>query len=410
MVGNLNCKSYARQTHSNKLKQIPREQIEAYFQEQLKEIELGPRDLDKFQTFHEENLRETYHENILKPPIAEHPRMTVRAPVNIDQSEYSKFDDQCNTDRDLGPGCGFNTFYKSMNVIKNFKRHQEFEAENARRRASPEIDGGRTVEDTQEMLRVRWKAYARRKKQQDKFMSEQKCLEEQISEKKQKNLLVETVSHQLLKVKEIGNPNSLESARKIKSSAKDRMHRDYSKTFLKWLKKDRAKVAASTELNVLKAHEKHVQTLIDKLEEKSEQDETEIMNAVSQYTLKIAGDESIKRPAKKIIPYADKANGLDTITQYINKTFLNNLKHNLIDPKKVFDNPDIDIFAILGLGDRKTLMEGVMPTLQPESKHLNIEDNSRLMTKRVERRRSSAGSEALSHRNIVVNRTNNQQD
>jgi hypothetical protein len=298
VVGNLNCKSYARQTHSNKLKQIPREQIEAYFQEKLREIELGPRDLEKFQTFHEENLRETYHENILKPPLIENSRITVHSTSNIDKSEYSQLDDHCNTDRDLGPGCGFNTFYKSANFIKNFKRHQEFEAENARRRACPEQDGGRPPADTQEMLRVRWKAYARRKKQQDKFLAEQKCLGEQISEVRQKNLLLETLSHQLLKVKQTGDPTSLKSARK-KLSTKQRMHRDYSKTFLKWLKKDRAMVASNTELNVLKAHEKHVQAIIDKLEEKSEQDESEIMNVVSQYTLKVAGDESIKRPAKK---------------------------------------------------------------------------------------------------------------
>jgi hypothetical protein len=298
VVGNLNSKNYARQTHSNKLKQIPKEQIEAYFQEQLKEIELGPRDLDKFQIFHEENLRETYHENILKSPLIENPRITVHRHASIDKSEYSKLDDHSNMNRDLGTGCGFNTFYKSASFIKNFKLHQEFEAENANRQGSPEQDGGKPAEDTQEMLRVRWKAYARRKKQQDKFLAEQKCLGEQISEKRQKNLLLETVSHELLKVKQTGDPTSLKPARK-NLSTKEQMHRDYSKTFIKWLKKDRAKVASNTQLNVLKAHEKHVQAIIDKLEERSEQDETEMMNVVSQYTLKVAGDESIQRQAKK---------------------------------------------------------------------------------------------------------------
>jgi hypothetical protein len=86
------------------------------------------------------------------------------------------------------------------------------------------------------------------------------------------------------------------------------------------------------------------------------------------------------------------------------------LKHGLVDPKKVFDNPDIDIFAILGLGDRKTLMEGGVPTPLPDHAHLTIEDNARMTAPKMAARRDSVGSDALSHRNIVVNRTNTQQE
>jgi hypothetical protein len=101
---------------------------------------------------------------------------------------------------------------------------------------------------------------------------------------------------------------------------------------------------------------------------------------------------------------------LDTITQYINKTFINNLKHGLVDPKKVFDNPDIDIFAILGLGDKKTWMEGGVPTPLTDHAHLTFEDNARMTAKKTAARRDSVNSEALSHRNIVVNRTNSQKE